>query len=102
MNEPLFQKLSMARRAGKVQCGFDRVKDAVTAGTSALVLTASDLSPKTRKELHYFGENRVEIIPTDYTMEQFGENLGFRTGIVSVEDRGFAAAIRKILITEVS
>lgn len=101
MSNPLFNKLSMARRAGQLDCGFDRVKDAVASGQSSLVLTASDLSPKTQKELCYFCSDRVTVLPTLHTMEAFGEGIGFRTGVVSVRDPGFAAAIRKILITEV-
>lgn len=94
---PLFNKLSVARRAGKIVCGFDRVKESVAAGTSFLVLTASDLSPKSLKEVLFFCQDTVPCVPVEETVAMFGDGIGFQTGIVSVEDEGFAKAIQSVL-----
>lgn len=93
MISPLFNKLSVARRAGFVESGFDRVKDAVNGGKSALVITAADISPKTLKEVKFFSSAKVTVLESKHTKEEFGEALGIYAAVFSVNDQGFAKAI---------
>ncbi len=97
MKDPLFSKLSVAKRAGLLESGFDRVKDTVSSGGSALVITASDISPKTLKEVRFFCSDSVEVLETSRTMDEFGAAVGARAAVYSLNDRGFAEAIKKAL-----
>ena len=54
MKEKLFNKLSVARKAGKITYGFESVKEEVQKGKASLVLLANDLSKKTAKETEFF------------------------------------------------
>ena len=51
MNNKLQSTISLCRRAGKLQMGFDQVKDAVSTGEVKAVFVAADLSDKSKKEV---------------------------------------------------
>ena len=51
MSEQLLPSLGLVRRAGKLIYGFDAVQAACKDQTARLVLTAADLSQKSRKEI---------------------------------------------------
>ncbi len=93
MQKTLFNKLSVARRAGFVECGFDRVKDAVKGNKSALVITAADISPKTLKEVKFFCEDKVTVLESAYKKEDFENEIGIYAAVFTVNDMGFAKAI---------
>lgn len=97
MTDPLFSKLTVAVRAGLVESGFDRVKEAVQAGRSALVIIASDISAKTKKEVKYFCGTETEVLEYGKTMDEFTSFLGMRAAVYSVNDPGFAKAIKKVV-----
>ena len=58
MNDKLTGLLGLSRRAGHMTCGFDAVADLLRGGRAVLVLLASDLSPKTEKELRFIGRTK--------------------------------------------
>ncbi len=97
MNDRLLGLLGMARRAGRLIAGFDATLDAVKAHRAQLVLLASDLSPKTEKELRFQAETAVPILTLALTKEEIGHAAGFGkpVGVVTTEDKGFAAALIK-------
>lgn len=81
--------LTMCRRAGQLQLGFDAVKDALTAKTVSLVLLAADASAKTEKEIRFFaGEVPVRRIPL--TMEQLSAFFRKKRAVLGVCGEGFA------------
>ena len=94
---PIIGKLSMARRAGKLICGFDSVKEAVGNGSAVLVMTASDLSPKTLKEVNFFCKGKTDVLPLPVTADELGAGSGFRAGVTALTDEGFAGAARSAL-----
>ena len=53
MNDRLLSMLGICKRAGQLIAGFDPVKKSVQCGRALLVLTASDLSDRTKKEIAY-------------------------------------------------
>lgn len=90
--------LSICRRAGMLVTGSDEVKNSVKRKTAKLVITASDLSPKSFKEISRVCEiYDVPLIAAAETVDDFSECLGKRFGILSVTDRGFAESLRKKL-----
>lgn len=100
MQDRLFSKLSMARRAGMLTYGFDSVREAVQKGKASLVILACDLSQKTAKETEFFCKDKARVIKTDKTMSDFQSGIGVLTGIVTVTDEGFTKAVRSILEVE--
>ena len=53
--EALYQAVSLCRKAGALTMGFDAVEEACVKSKAWLVMTASDISPKTLQRLNYAG-----------------------------------------------
>ncbi len=100
MQEKIFAKLSMARRAGMLCYGFESVKETVVSGKSEIIFLATDISRKTKKEVEFFAKDRAKVIYTDSTQEDFANKLGIKTGIISLKDRGFEEAVKRIMEAE--
>ena len=91
MNEKLLHLLGIARRAGRLTLGNDAVVEALRKGTTHLVLFASDLSPRTVHGVEFAAEEEgVAAVKTKATMDEISMALGKRTGVVAVNDTGFA------------
>lgn len=88
--------LSMCRRAGKLTVGMDEVKNACKAGRACGVLVASDVSAKTFKEIKYVcAYEGVKLYGAGMTMDDIGDCLGKRFGILAVTDSGFMKSMAK-------
>ncbi len=82
--------LSICRRAGKLMPGFAPVKEALPSGKVCGVLTMSDISAKTYKEVCYFCQKQhVPVLCLPLTMDQFGSVVGRRAAVAAVLDAGF-------------
>ena len=98
MTERALGVLGIARRAGKLSWGFDTAVEAARSGEAKLLLLASDLSEKTKKNAAYEAERSgVPLLLTAYTMEDFSAAMGKKTGVLAVSDEGFAKALCKTL-----
>ena len=103
MEHKLFGLLGIARRAGHIAIGFDAVRALLHAGRARLVLLASDCSEKTEKELRFAGrERRCPILSVDAPKAELSAALGLEKPVAAVatDDRGFAAAMQKLVGTE--
>lgn len=90
--------LSMCRRAAKLICGTDEVKSACQRKTAFLVLTASDFSEKSKKEISRVClREKIPLLTIAETMDDIGGAIGKRFGVMAVTDKGFAGAITKKL-----
>ncbi len=90
--------LTMCRRAGKLVLGMDEVKNACKGGRAFGVLVASDVSAKTFKEIKFVcGTENVSLYGAEMTMDEIGNCLGKRFGILAVTDSGFMKAMAKKL-----
>ena len=99
MNEKTLSLLGLARRAGKLLVGHDAVLTSVKKRKTKLVILTSDASPRHRKELEAAGyTGGVAVLPAD--METAGRALGKRCCICSLEDAGFADAVKKTICEE--
>ncbi|MDR0984197.1 MAG: hypothetical protein LBL93_04215 [Ruminococcus sp.] len=94
--------LTMCKKAGKLELGFDSSIEAVKSGKAYLLITASDISPKTLKEINFFadkfkGENfdPNKILDIGLTREDFSEYFKKNIAVMAVCDEGFAKAILK-------
>lgn len=96
--------LGMCRRAGRLTTGFDAVAALLSQKGPLLVMTAADISPKSRKELEFAiqkagrpAAEAAEILPLPLTKETAGRALGVKkpVGILATQDPGFVSAIRR-------
>lgn len=83
--------LSICRKAGKLVMGFDPMKDALAGNKACAVIIASDISPKTEKEVRFFsGKKNIPVARTSMTLNEVYFSLGKKAGILTVCDKGFA------------
>ena len=98
MNKNIMGLVTVCRRAGKLSMGLDMAKEACANSSAAGCIAASDLSPKTLKEIKFscykYG---VLLYRTDLTMDRIWQELGKRVGVMAVCDKGFFKAMAKCL-----
>lgn len=94
MNNKILTLLGFAAKAGKLSFGFEAAVSAVKTGKSRLVLTASDISAKSRKEINFFADkgNIKHITLEGIDIKAVSDAVGRKCGIISVNDSGFADA----------
>ncbi len=84
--------LGLAKRAGKLIVGWDRISD--YKESIEIIFVSSDASERTIKNASF----RAETISTEYTMEEIGSSLGIkRAAVVAVADNGFANLLKSKL-----
>ncbi len=97
MNEKLLSLLGIARRAGRLSLGFDAATESMQKGRCRLLLLANDLSERTVRNITLSArQTETPTIVTDSTMQQLGAAVGKTTGIISVNDNGFADKMRTL------
>ncbi|MCM1505865.1 MAG: ribosomal L7Ae/L30e/S12e/Gadd45 family protein [Ruminococcus flavefaciens] len=89
--------LTICIKAGKTVKGFDSACDTVKNGTAYCILTASDASEKTVKEMDFICRKySVKLIKTELSKEDMGRLCGKVTAVIAVCDKGFADGFIKI------
>ncbi len=97
MNDKLLSFLGIARRAGRLSLGFDMAAESMKKGKSKLLLITEDLSPRTtRSIIETARKSATQTIVLNISMEQIGKSLGKVTGIISVNDEGFAKKLKML------
>ena len=94
MNRAL-SALGLARRAGKLNWGFDT---AVRSGACGVVILAADLSDKTKKNVRFEAEKyHVSVLEPAFNMEEISAAIGKKAGVLAVCDRGFAEKLKQLI-----
>ncbi|MBQ4155819.1 MAG: ribosomal L7Ae/L30e/S12e/Gadd45 family protein [Clostridia bacterium] len=97
-NNKFLSLLGMARKANRVSLGYDKSLEAVHNCKASVVFIANDISEKTKRGLVFASEETgVEIISVEYSIFDFTNALGTKTGIVSINDNGFAKKLVSLL-----
>ena len=90
--------MGLARRAGKLNWGYDTAVEAMKAGTCSLMLTAEDLSEKTKKNIRFEAEKcGVTYIETAFTIQDISAAIGKKAGAIAICDGGFAKKLMQEL-----
>ena len=94
--DKVLQMIGMAKRAGKVSTGEFICDKMIKSKESKLIIIASDISEKSRKAVtdscKYYNVEFIEYADK----EQLGKITGNgERAVVSVNDNGFAAAIKE-------
>ncbi len=96
MSERFYATLSLCMRAGKLTFGMDTVAETVKAGKACLLLTASDSSDKTVKEVLFLaGKYAIPHLALDRSKAQLRATIGKLTGVLAVTDQGLADSLQK-------
>lgn len=96
--DKLISLLTICRKAGQLELGFDPMKEAISSGKAYAVITAADISPKTGKEVRFFAEKKnIPVAGSDITMDGAGVSFGKKAGIFTVCGEGFAKKALDIL-----
>lgn len=87
----LLSLMGIARKAGKIKFGYDTVIDSVQKKQAKLIIMASDLSPRSARKIEELAKsNNVEILNISISMDEIYSSIGKKTGIVCINDEGFA------------
>lgn len=82
--------LSICRKAGKIEFGFAPMKEALPTGKVKGVITTSDISPKTFKEVQFFCQKyNVPVCPVPLDMAVLGGATGRKAAVAAILDAGF-------------
>lgn len=89
--------LGFASKAGKLSFGMDASRTAIKKGTAQLIITACDVSDKSRKEISFHaGEKNILVLTLEgCNMDALSHGVGRKGGIIAVNDNGFAQALLK-------
>ncbi len=93
MNDKFLTLLGFASKSGNLSFGADSVKEALKRNKAKLVIIAKDISDKSRKEIKFFTKD-APVMEADYDIEAISHAIGKKAGIISVNEIGFANAIR--------
>lgn len=97
MNKTL-SLLTICAKAGKLKLGMDPVKDVCRSHEASCVLVASDVSPKSLKEVKFFcRQENIKIFALDATIGDVWGSLGKKAGIIGILDRGFTKKLSTML-----
>ena len=95
--------LGLSRRAGKLCCGHDVVKETIVKSTAELVFLSVDASERLEREMTYactYNGKNIPIIRTSYSMADFANSIGKGAGVFSVTDTGFAKKLHQQFMEE--
>ena len=89
--------LGFASKAGRLSFGMDASCTAIKKKQARLIVTACDVSEKSRKEIsfHASKENITMLTLKNCDIEALSHAVGKKSGIIAVNDSGFAEVILK-------
>ncbi|MEA5049869.1 MAG: 50S ribosomal protein L7ae [Oscillospiraceae bacterium] len=91
-NDRLLAALGLCRKAGKLKMGFDAAAGAAGRG-APLVVTASDIADRTKRNITRVCGETVKILPIDRTSGQIEQAVGKRFVVAAVDDANLAQLI---------
>ena len=91
--------LGFASKAGKLDFGMSKAVEDIKKNKSKLIVTACDVSEKSKKEILFFAHNKsIKVVNfCNVTIEELSIAVGKKCGIISVNENGFADSIFNIL-----
>lgn len=95
--------LGMARRAGKLSMGHDMAEKSIKAHKAKMVLVCSDVSKRLVSEFQRTLENfrlDIPLIIADITINEIHFAVGYKAGVMTVDDVNFSDRIISLLEQE--
>ncbi len=96
-SDKLLTLLGFASKAGRLSFGAAKSEEALKSGKSSLVVSACDISAKSRKEMEFSAKKYSVgfIVLKESDITAVSRAVGRQCGILSVNDSGFADALLK-------
>lgn len=94
--------LGFAAKSGNLSYGFSASKEAISRKKSKLIIIASDISEKSNKEIIFIAEKEAVTFLklTDTNIFELSNAVGHKCGIISVNENGFAKAIKEEILND--
>lgn len=90
--------LTVCFKAGKAVKGFDPAVEAMKKGSVHCIITASDASARTVKEIEFYcGRYGTAHLTSGLSKEEIGKLSGKASAVIAVCDKGFADGFVKLL-----
>lgn len=90
--------LTVCFKAGKAVKGFDPAVEALKKGSAYCIITASNASAKTIKEIGFYcGRYKAVHLPSELSKEDIERLSGKAAAVIAVCDKGFADGFAKLL-----
>lgn len=102
-NDKTLSMLGLARRAGNLSMGHDMALQALLKNKAKLILFCSDVSPRLINEFNTTMEKHkmnTAVVKTNYTMDEIYFSVGYRAGVMTVNDENFSKRIIELLKQE--
>ena len=102
-NKKYLSMLGMARRAGRLSMGHDLAEKSIKAKKAKLLIFAGDISPRLKNEFYTLSERYhpgLIAMSIDETISQLHSALGYKAGVITVNDENFAKRIIELINTE--
>ena len=94
--------LGMARRAGRLSMGHDMAMKAVKENKAKLVIFASDISLRLIEEFkRACSSDNIKCEKIEETINDIHRNLGYKAGVITVNDENFSKRIIELINQEV-
>lgn len=103
LKDKTLSMLGLARRAGRLSMGHDMAIDALFKGKAKLLILCSDVSPRLVKEFEktlVLKNISVPLFKTDISIDEIHRFVGYRAGVLTVNDENFANRIISLLTQE--
>ncbi|MBQ0083526.1 MAG: ribosomal L7Ae/L30e/S12e/Gadd45 family protein [Clostridiales bacterium] len=98
MDSKLKTYLGFASKAGKLLFGMAKAAESAKRGKTGLIVYASDISPKSQKELLFTAKQyNVQAMLLPCTTDELENATGRKGSVISVEDDSFAKAVKERL-----
>ncbi len=95
-NKDVMGFLGICRKAGKLLCGHDVVKDSIVKNKATLVFLSQDASERLEREMIFLCNDNGRSIPvvrTGLQMADFLLGIGKKSAVFSVTDSGFSTKL---------
>ncbi len=94
--------LGFAAKSGNLSYGFSASKEALSRRKTRLVIIASDISEKTKKEIIFIAnQSGVTFLSlANINIFELSNAVGHKCGIISVNENGFAKAIKEEILND--
>ena len=103
MNKASLGILGLCRRAGKLSMGHDMCKASLNAKKAKLCLISSESSQRVREEFENLCRDKnVPFFTVPLSINEIHSLIGYKAGIITVDDSGFADSLIKKLQTELT
>ena len=99
-NKKYLSMLGLARRAGKLSMGHDMALEAIKKRKAKLIIFSSDISLRLISEFKKAIEQYYPDLPClkiDETMDEIQSALGYRAGVLTVNDINFSNRILELI-----